>query len=325
MHALTPYGWSDRVAALAADAGSAAVGRVVRVDAGRTLVADGSGVVAFPTTPGVTAGDWVTIANGTVDAILPRWSALVRRGADGRSQVLAADVDLVLVIASLDRALNGNRIERELVLAWDSGAVPVVVLTKADLVDPAAVEQPRVVGADVVVTSVVTGEGIEDIRARLRPDRTAVLLGPSGAGKSALANALVGSDDLATGAVRAGDGRGRHTTTARDLVPVPGGGVLVDTPGLRSVGLCEGGEGLSLTFPEVEDLAAQCRFRDCHHAGEPGCAVVGGMDPDRLANWRKLELETRADARRNDPRVRADHLREVKTVERSMRQRYKSR
>jgi len=233
--------------------------------------------------------------------------------------VLAADVDLVLVVASLDRALNANRIERELVLAWDSGAVPVVVLTKSDLAGSAPVEQPRAVGADVVVTSVVTGEGIDDVRSRLRPDRTAVLLGPSGVGKSALANALVGSDDLATGAVRAGDGRGRHTTTARDLVPVPGGGALVDTPGIRSVGLCEGGEGLALAFPDVEELAVQCRFRDCRHAGEPGCAVAGGVEPDRLANWHKLERETTADTRRNDPQVRAAHLREVKTVERPMR------
>ena len=319
MHPLTPYGWSDRVGALAADAAPAEVGRVVRVDAGRTLVACADGVLAYPTTPDATAGDWVTVADGRVTGILPRWSALVRRGADGRPQVLAADVDLVLVVASLDRALNANRIERELVLAWDSGAVPVVVLTKSDLAGSAPVEQPRVVGADVVVTSVVTGEGIDDVRSRLRPDRTAVLLGPSGVGKSALANALVGSDDLATGAVRAGDGRGRHTTTARDLVPVPGGGALVDTPGIRSVGLCEGGEGLALAFPDVEELAVQCRFRDCRHAGEPGCAVAGGVEPDRLANWHKLERETTADTRRNDPQVRAAHLREVKTVERPMR------
>jgi ribosome biogenesis GTPase len=307
------------VAALAAEAAPAEPGRVVRVDAGRALVATAGGVLAFPPAVDATTGDWVTVAAGGIVDVLPRWSSLVRLGPDGHPQVLAADVDVVLVVSPLDRPSNPNRIERELVLAWDGGAIPVVVLTKADLVESTAVEQPRALGVEVVVTSAATGEGVDEIRARIRPDRTAALLGPSGAGKSALANAVLGHDEMATGEVRDGDHKGRHTTTSRHLLPVPGGGVLLDTPGLRGVALGEAGTGLALAFPDVEDLASGCRFRDCDHAGEPGCAVAGGVDPGRLASWQKLRREVVAEERRFDPRLRARHLREVKSVERSMR------
>jgi ribosome biogenesis GTPase len=243
-------------------------------------------------------GDWVALGTGPkpmVDLILPRWSALEREG-----QVLAADIDVVFVVASLDRPLNLNRIERELVLAWDSGARPVVVLTKADATPDAEMltktVSARAVGTDVVTTSAATGHGTDDVLAHLRPNRTAVLLGPSGAGKSTLVNRMVPDVVQATAEVREGDHKGRHTTSSRHLLVVPGGGVLIDTPGLRSVGLTGAEGGVALAFPDVEEIGQHCRFRDCRHTGEPGCAVVaavedGRLDRDRVASYRKLQAE----------------------------------
>ena len=198
-----------------------------------------------------------------------------------------------------------------------------MVLTKGDLAPPDTAEdlRRRLAGVDVVVTSTVTGEGLDDVRDALRPDRTAVLLGPSGAGKSTLTNALLGEDRLATGAVRADDRRGRHTTTSRQLVPVPGGGVLIDTPGLRSLALAGdgGGDAVGQVFPEIEELAADCRFGDCGHDVEPGCAVMaaveaGTLDPARLASYRKLQRELAAEVRRTDPLVRQAELSRWKAV-----------
>ena len=311
--ALAAFGWSDRVLALFSEIAEPTLepARVIRVErsACRAAFADGTERwLAAAVLPSV--GDWIAVRGDLVHAVLPRWSDLVRADPSGASvQVLAANVDLVMITAPADR-LSPARVERELAVAWDGGAQPVVVLTKCDLAERGVEETlaARIVGVDVVATSASTGVGVQEIRERLRPARTAVLLGPSGAGKSTLANALVGDEVLATGAVRDSDQRGRHTTTSRQLITVPGGGVLIDTPGLRSLGLT-GDVPVEQVFPDIEDLAAGCRFSDCRHQTEPGCEVVaaacsGMLDHERLASFRKLQREVAADARRSDPLLR---------------------
>ncbi len=214
--------------------------------------------------------------------------------------MLAANVDLVFVVCGLDRPLRPGRIERAVVLAWESAAEPVLVLTKADLAaDPASAAEEAAgacPAAAVHLTAAYTGVGLDGLVATLEGRRTAALLGESGAGKSTLVNALAGEDVLATGAVRAADAKGRHTTTARHLVPLPGGGALIDTPGLRQLGLWSGEEGLAAAFADVEALAAGCRFRDCAHREETGCAVVeavagGRLPARRLSGYLKLRRE----------------------------------
>jgi ribosome biogenesis GTPase len=331
---LEAFGWDDRVAALYDDlvGDEAAVlgpGRVLRVERSACLVVTehGERLAHFSALPAV--GDWVALETHadalTVWGTVARWSELARRDPDtDQRQVLAADVDLVLVTVPGDRP-SVNRVERETVLAWESGARPVVVLTKADLAPPdlASRLEQRLVGVDVLVTSSVTGEGVEALAALLAPGRTAVLLGPSGAGKSTLVNALVGEERLETAAVRGGDARGRHTTTARELVVLPQGGVLVDTPGLRSLGLL-GDEGIAAAFADVDDLAAGCRFNDCAHDGEPGCAVQaavldGTLDPARFESYRKLQREVAFEQRRVDPVARQAQAQRWKQVHKAMR------
>jgi ribosome biogenesis GTPase len=256
-------------------------------------------------------GDFVLAAPGdepSVVRVLERRSAL-SRGAAGRAvaeQVLAANVDRVLVVQPLDAGVNPRRLERTLAAARASGADPGVLLTKADLAaDPGAAraEAEAVAGgAPVLLVSTARPEGLEPVRALVPAGATAALIGPSGAGKSTLLNGLLGADLQATAEVRAGDRRGRHTTTGRRLVPVPGGGALVDGPGIRELKLWEPG-GLEQTFEDVAALAAGCRFTDCRHEGEPGCAVAaavaaGALDPGRLESLRKLEREAAALAAR---------------------------
>ena len=308
--ALVPFGWSDRVLTLynSYDDSECAPARVTRVERSGCFAVGADGeerLLRAEALPAV--GDWLAFAGGAVRHVLPRWSALQRADPDGGgTQTLAANVDLVLVTTPADRSSPG-RVERELTLAWDSGAVPLVVVTKADLDGPAVADAlaSRLPGTDVLAVSAVTGAGVEELRAHLAPDRTAVLLGPSGAGKSTLANALLGEDRLATGAVREGDRRGRHTTTSRQLVAVPGGGVLIDTPGLRTLGLTADVE-IGMGFPDIEALAQRCRFADCAHESEPGCAVedaiaTGELDPRRLESFRKLAREVAWERRRHDP------------------------
>jgi ribosome biogenesis GTPase / thiamine phosphate phosphatase len=308
--ALVPFGWSDRVLALYTSCADAACtpARVTRVERSGCFAIGPDGeerLLRAELLPAV--GDWIAVADGAVRHVLPRWSALQRADPDGAgTQALAANIDLVLVTTPADRS-SAARVERELALAWDSGAVPLVVVAKSDLDADSVAESldARLPGTDVLAVSAVTARGLVELRARLAPDRTAVLLGPSGAGKSTLANALLGEERLSTGAVREGDHRGRHTTTSRQLVAVPGGGVLIDTPGLRSLGLTAGVE-IGLGFPEIETLAQQCRFADCAHDGEPGCAVeaaitTGELDPARLGSFRKLAREVAWERRRNDP------------------------
>ena len=331
--ALLPFGWSERVLALfnALPDSRLDPARVVRVERSNCVAvfADGTErLLHAAVLPAV--GDWVAVRDDVVRDVLPRWSTLARTDPAGGVQVLAANVDLVVITAPADR-LSPARVERELAVAWDSGAQPVVALTKIDLGDDdvAGNLQNRLVGVEVIPTSVVTGHGVAELAERLRPHRTAVLLGPSGAGKSTLANALLGADVLATGEVRAADQRGRHTTTSRQLVAVPGGGVLIDTPGLRSLGLA-GDVPIEHAFPEIDELARACRFSDCRHEVEPDCAVLaavedGALDADRLASFRKLKREVAADARRSDPLLRKAELSTWKAITKSMRMHDKRR
>ncbi|MFC8193627.1 ribosome small subunit-dependent GTPase A [Cellulomonas sp. NPDC057328] len=251
-----------------------------------------------------------------VAVLHPRRTALVRDSADRTSlaQVMAANVDVVLVVEHLDPDPDLGRVERLLTLAWRSGATPVVVLTKADLVpDPAgmAAEVAAVaLGVDVHTVSVPTGDGLDPLRALLRPGVALVAVGPSGAGKSTLVNALAGREVMATGERRA-DGRGRHTTTHRELVPLADGAVLVDTPGIRGVGLVADEDALDATFADVAALAARCRFRDCAHGTEPGCAVrealaTGELAERRYDSWRRLAKEAAWHAQRTDARLAAE-------------------
>lgn len=253
-----------------------------------------------------TTGDWVVLDTSyeppVISQILPRWSTLTRGDALGREeQVLAADVDLVLIVLGLDRPRKAGRVERALALAWDSGATPVLVLTKADLVDAEEIEATErelatiARGVEIVTTVAKSATdsgrvGVEQVIALLRPDRTAVLIGESGAGKSTLVNALVNEEVQITAEVREGDSKGRHTTSTRDLVPLPGGGVLIDTPGIRSVALWDASDGVAKVFDDIEALADQCRFPNCEHRTEPGCAILAAIEAgevkvDRFERW----------------------------------------
>ena len=271
----------------------------------------------------------------TVAALLPRRTAIVRSSAsrDSRGQVLAANVDTVAVTVPLAAGPDLGRVERLLALAFESGARPVVVLTKADRAPGAAADAEAEAasvspGVDVVSCSAATGDGVDAVRAVLAG--TVVLVGPSGAGKSTLGNALLGTEALATGSVRERDGKGRHTTVRRELLPLPGGGVLIDTPGLRGVGLFDASDGLQEVFADIEDLAAACRFGDCAHRTEPGCAVLaaiedGTLPSRRLASYRRLQRENDWIASRSDARLRAERNDRWKAAKRWQRQMYKER
>lgn len=274
----------------------------------------------------VAVGDWVvpSPALDRIDAVLPRRSAFVRRasfeGSRAESHTIAANIDVVLLVHALTSPPNQRRLERELVLAWDSGARPVVVLTKRDLVEDAAAAvdalQAAAPGVDVMTTSSVTGEGIAAIAGFAHGNATIALLGASGVGKSTLVNALLGSGQQATAAVRADD-KGRHTTVAAELVHLPGGGWLVDTPGLRAVSLWSSGRGIERAFADVFDLVDHCRFRDCKHEDEPGCAVQaaitsGELDPARLASMKRLVAEEAALEEEQRAHVRAQDRRGVR-------------
>jgi ribosome biogenesis GTPase len=331
--ALAPYGWDEAWADAFAPYGAEGLlpGRVVRVDRGQCDVVTADGVVRADTafvTPHdpmrvVCTGDWVAVEpDGNpqyVRAYLPRRTAFVRSTSSKRSegQILAANVDHAVVAVSLAVDLDLGRIERFLALAWESGAQPVVVLTKADLV-PDAVTLSYLVqdvetsapGVPVLTVSAVDGDGL-DVLAALLSDGTAVLLGQSGAGKSTLANALLGEDVMDVQAARDVDGKGRHTTTTRNLLALPGGGVLIDTPGLRGVGLWDAGSGVGQVFSEIEELAERCRFHDCAHESEPGCAVLGAIESGelserRLESYRKLLRENQRIVAKTDARLRAE-------------------
>lgn len=308
--------------------------RAIRSDRGSTLVVTSAGITrAKPSRrllksaasaadlPAV--GDWVAVLASDdpdvplIEAVLERATVLTRGdpGITTNIQVLAANIDTVFVVHSIAETPNLRRIERELSLAWDSGADPVVVLTKADLsADPeaarAAVESIAP-GVDLLVTNALAGESVQLLRRYISGHRTAVLVGPSGAGKSTLINALLGQQRQATREVRLVDGRGRHTTVTRELIQMPDDGVLIDTPGVRALGLTGSEAGISSAFPDIEQFARSCRFRDCTHVEEPGCAVrsaveSGALQSARLASYNKLMHEAQEVTKKKDLRLREE-------------------
>ena len=310
--------------------GGTGAGRVIRVDRNLVLTAthDTTLHLPYPGTGELPAtGDWVWLGSNTagepaIAGILPRHSELSRKRAfesSSEAQVLGANIDIVGVVVPVDRPLTHNRLERTLVAAWDSGATPLVIITKADLADLADDVVGTVIlqaaGVAVVTTSAEEGDGLDELLGHLPPGGTLVLLGPSGAGKTTLINPLAGVEVQEPGELRAGDGKGKHTTTSRELVPLPGGAVLMDTPGVRGFGLFDADSGMAEMFGDLEDLFAQCRFSDCAHGREPGCAVQaaladGSLEDRRWESYLKLQRELAALARRHDAAARRAYARE---------------
>jgi ribosome biogenesis GTPase / thiamine phosphate phosphatase len=272
----------------------------------------------------VGVGDWVGLGDGLIRTVLPRRSAILRNaaGLTTTAQTLAANVNVAFVVSSLGPDLEPRRIERYLVTIWESGANPEIVLTKADRFDDPwpLVEQVESValGVPIHVVSAVTGQGCDALRARVSAGTTAVLLGSSGVGKSTLVNRWLGEEVMVTRETREDDDEGRHTTTHRQLLALPGGGLVIDTPGLRELQLWDvGAAGLDATFTDVEELAVDCRFGDCTHAHEPGCAVLGAVEAgelprERLHSWRKLQRELFAIEIRHNALLRKEEVRRWK-------------
>ncbi len=281
-------------------------------------------------------GDWVVARpqegerKAVIEAVLPRRSAFTRKEAWRRSveQVVAANVDTVFVVTAFGPDVNARRLERYLAATWDSGAMPAIVVNKSDAAedrgrDLATVESVAA-GVPVYAVSATTGEGLDALEPHLGRGRTVALLGSSGVGKSTLVNRLAGRDLLAVAETSAG-GRGRHTTTHRELVPLPSGALLLDTPGMRELQLWADGEALDAAFGDVAELARACRFSDCSHEHEPACAVRaaladGSLPAERLASYRKLQREVRALEVRKDARLRAEARKEMRRVHRGLRQ-----
>ncbi len=291
----------------------------MRAAAGRHLRNDGSQQPAV--------GDWVALRQrepiATIHGWVERKTAFSRKVAwvETREQVLAANVEVAFVVASA-QDVNTRRIERHLTMAWQSGAAPVVVLTKADIADSPdeliSEIESAALGTPVLVTSSVTGQGIDALAARLRPALTGVLLGPSGAGKSTLINRMAGAEVMKTRTVHR-SGEGRHMTSHRELIQLPDGGMIIDTPGLREAQLWKGEDALENLFEDVEQVARNCRFNDCDHRSEPGCAIKaaianGELDAGRLESYRKLQRELRAVAARSDARLRTEGRRKWKQI-----------
>ena len=285
-------------------------------------------------------GDWVVVdatpsdGKGRVHEILPRRSKLSRKAAGARAveQVLVSNVDVAFVVMSLNADLNPRRLERYLGTIWEGGALPVVLLSKADLCADrqSAAEgiEGRSPGVGIHMLSSRTGEGLNALEAYTRPGKTVVFLGSSGVGKSTLINRLLGSEEQKTLEIRDGDDRGRHATTYRRLFVLPGGGLLIDTPGMRELQLWGSDSELEDTFDEIGELSVQCRFNNCGHDTEPGCAVLeaiarGTLAQDRLLNYRKLKREQQFLDRRRDQAVQAEQKKIWKQRHRALKQHYK--
>jgi ribosome biogenesis GTPase len=282
-------------------------------------------------------GDWVGVrlspdsARAVIQFVLPRRSKISRKVA-GRvtsEQIVAANLDTLFVVTSLNQDFNPRRIERYLTLVWESGAQPVVLLTKADLCDDAspfvAEVESAAIGVPVRVVSAITGDGLDSLAAHLARGKTIALVGSSGVGKSTLINRLLGRELLRTLEIREDDGRGRHATSARQLIALPSGALLIDTPGMRELQLWASGEGFERTFGDIASLAAQCRFRDCLHHDEPGCAVLaaladGSLDEDRYANYRKLERELAFLERKKDAALASAHEKKWRSIHKELKE-----
>lgn len=278
-------------------------------------------------------GDWVALrldagrTRGVVQRVLPRKSSLARKRPDGSSelQLMAANVDFVFVVMALNQDFSARRLERALALIWESGAQPVVVLSKLDsCAEPERLlEEARAValGVPVHAVSVFAGLGLAALDDYLRPAQTVAMIGSSGVGKSTLLNHCLGEERATTAEARAEDDKGRHTTTARELFVLPSGALLIDTPGMRELGLVDAEAGLPATFADIDALSADCRFADCEHSGEPGCAVQAALDarelaPERLASYGRLKRELAHEQRRHDERARQQHQRDTRRIQR---------
>ena len=321
----------------------ARLGRVVRVDRGLASTLTESGPIrssfgssllaemANDATRTPCTGDFVVLRDWpdhrtTIEQVLPRRTAVVRATAGEQSvgQVICANVDFAAVVVSLHPTPVIGKVERMMALAWQSGAQPVVVLTKADMVGDAALVAEDIAaaapGVEVICCSIVTGDGLGRLHELIAGRHTIGLLGSSGHGKSSLTNALVGAQVLTTRVIRE-DGRGRHTSVRRELVVLPAGGAVIDTPGLKGVGLIDAEAGLAQTFADIDELVVRCRFSDCAHRREPGCAVTealadGSLLHRRFDSWHKLQREMVWTASRKDARLRAERLREWKRATR---------
>lgn len=345
---LDKWGWDARVAALfEPHSSSLQPGRVLSEHRGGYVVATERGEVEAAVSgryrheaasaeefPAV--GDWVALEmadggqSGVVQALVPRKTRFLRPGrGDGLSaQVVAANVDVVLLVAGLDHDFNLRRIERYIALAWSSGAEPVIVLNKADVCDDVDGRMDDVTqvapGVSIRVLSALAGTGLDSLTPLLEPGKTIALIGSSGVGKSTIVNALLGWERQSTGAVRENDQRGRHTTTSRELLVTPTGALLLDSPGMRSVGMWEAEDGLAEAFADVEAFASQCRFSDCAHGGEPGCAVRaaiadGSLPASRFESQQKLVRELAAVEARRDASARAANRRRHRMISQSIR------
>ena len=294
-------------------------------------------------------GDWVLVSlresdrRATIHRVLKRRSKFSRKiaGRKTEEQIIAANVDVIFLVSSMNREFNPRRIERYLALGWESGAKPVIVLNKCDLREIAdellRETKSAAVGVRVVLASAFRGDGIAEIREILQaaPENTgasltAALLGSSGVGKSSLINAILGKPLLETKSIREGDDRGRHTTTSRQLIVLPGGGVLIDTPGMRELQLWDAGEGIGHAFGEIQELAARCKFRDCRHESEPGCAVRAAVESDaleveRLESFHKLGREEKFLEAKQDAAVRSERTKELRRMMKSVNQFYRDR
>lgn len=308
---LADLGWDDRRQQLLDALALSPPDHEDRVRPARVIRHDGASVLVVtpretrhlhlrPAVPPLAVGDWITVRGDAVGELLERTSLLQRRDpSTDLAQPIAANVDIVGVVCGLDRPLSIGRIERFSALAWDAGATPMVILTKSDLVEDTSAAESEIYtsipGTDVMSLSATAEQGVDELR-ELAAGKTLVLVGESGAGKSTLVNALAGNHLADTGAVRTGDSKGRHTTTARSLHVLPGSCCLIDTPGVREVGLFTDVETIDEGFDDIAQLATQCRFGDCEHRSEPGCAVLGAVEDgelaaDRLESWRSLRRE----------------------------------